>query len=185
MLAPMNPELLLIKAKLAAASLSALFGFTITEALTNQWILAAGASVFAALAGGGIVTATAKVIGARATARSLDSTAQETTTDNMIRRLNKVHAMRVEFLESRLAYKDLVSTLERTSKHRALSECQRLTFHVNLLETLLRTANQPVPHFEPKEYDQLVGDEDRQITELAKTRFRTVVDTKNSVDEDQ
>lgn len=172
MLDPMNPDFLLTKALLAAGSLSGVFGFTLAEIWTNQWLLSAGAAVVASIAGGGIVAAFSKIITARAAARSTDSESREAATSNLFRRLESVRAAEVAFYRSRLDFKDMTSALERKSKHRALSECQALISHINLLEGLLREADVEPPAFTPKTYVELVGDEDRQIEEMAMGRFK-------------
>lgn len=169
---PMLPPLELIVAKTSiwAVSLSGLFGFTLAQILTNQWALSAGAAVLAGLTGGGLVAAMAKVITARAQARSSDAVTRETAAESVFRRLKFTHDAEISFYQKRLAFKDLVAVLERKGKHRALSECQRLVWHINLLQSLLRTAGGEPPPFNFMTYEQLVGDEDDQIEKLAIAR---------------
>lgn len=171
-LGEMIPEFLLDRAKVAAGALSGVLGFTLTDALTNQWVLAGGASLFAAIAGGGIVAAFAKVISARAGARSAAFEALETGNASLFRRQADVHAVEILFYQNRLAYKDFVSTLEQTAKHKILGECQRLNWHITELNSMLKSAGVEPPEFALHTYETLVGAEDAQIQAAAQARFQ-------------
>jgi hypothetical protein len=152
-----------------AASVSGLLGFTFTEVLTSQWGLAAISTIVASI-GGAAFVAFPKIITARADARARDSAARETETTNLIERMTTFHGAEIQFYQRRVAEKELIATLERKSKHKALSECQRCVFQINLLESMLRANNVVPPEFVVTPYQALVGDEDRQIEGLAAAR---------------
>lgn len=156
-----------LKAKVIAfaAFISGLFGFTLTELFTNQYFLASLIGIFSSI-GGAVLVSIPRIINARTGARDSDAAISA----GLWARADAFNRDQIQFFQNRLASKELVSVLERRSKHKVVSECQRLTFHINLLEGMLRAAGAEPPDFTAKTYDDLVGEEDRLIEAQAELR---------------
>jgi hypothetical protein len=71
------------------------------------------------------------------------------------------------FLRERINYAAQQLVLVRASKHNALAHVQELQAHIGKLRALMSVAKIEPPLFEFKYYDDLCGEEDRVLAQLA------------------
>lgn len=156
-----------IKAAMSASSISGLLGFGVVELLTNEWFMAGVTAIVASALSAGFVMIP-RFMSARTEARTADADIAAKLWDQA----DEFKRSQIKFFEGRLAAKELIAMLERRSKHKALSECQRLVFHVNLLEGMMRVGGMNPPEFHQRTYEELVGDEDKLIEAQAILRVK-------------
>jgi hypothetical protein len=154
-----------------AALLSGVSGFMLSQSFvstsTYPWLVSVGIGVFSSL-GGAALAVIPRVIDARTESRFRDAQIKQ----QLWRQADDFKATQIRFFESRLASKDLVVSLERRSKHRALSECQRLLFHINFLEGLVVAKGIEFPTLPKVTFESLIGEADREIEAEAAKRAR-------------
>lgn len=154
------------------ALFSAFLGFSLTESLTNQWGLAALSGVLAGAFGalGAWFVNRPRMVLARKDADASESGVRESETKALIGRMTDLHVAEVKFYQQRVSEKDLIITLERKSKHKAINEWTGALAMVAVLQSLLRDAGKTPPSFHPKTYFEIVGEEDRKIENIATAR---------------
>lgn len=152
------------KALRAVATIwSGVFSFGITEAITGRDLIAAFIGILSAGVTGWIATRPAVL------SVKLDEQKQHFTeqTSNDQER-DRLHARELAFESSRTTYFMKLEKLSRISKHKAINELNAAYLYIRDLQRSIDRSGTQLEYdaFNFKTYDQICGDEDRQMAEL-------------------
>ncbi len=155
--------------QLIASAYSFVFGFGLVEAITGREILAGVLALLSACVAGYFASKPA-VMRARIEEKQQHHTEQSSNEDER----DRIHKKEIEF-EQRQRKSDLdfekartnyfikVERFSRASKHKAMSEINRLNFYAQELQRQLKVAGIPYKDVDFKYHEEICGEEDRAI----------------------
>lgn len=116
---------------------------------------------------GGFIAALPSIIRAKSESKKTEMNMADEAMENLLARIYDSQNQERDswnrqqiFMQDKLNKQGLSLSLARTSKHKLLSECQRLMFHVEHLQTLLRDKGADLPAFTPMTFNDLLRHED-------------------------
>lgn len=155
-----------------ATGISSTLGIVIGEGMTKQWGSAGLAGAIASALTVGLLVIP-RIMEQRRKSRLTNAEINEQTTQQIISRLTQVHTAELEFFKRRLDEKDLIATLERKGKHKAVNEWTGALAHISVIEAQLKEAGlPPAKAYQPKSYAEIVGDGDQRIEDVQAARVK-------------
>lgn len=145
---------------------SGLLGMVTGAAMTSQmWLAAISGATATGLAA--VLLVIPRVMEQRRKSRESSAKLQK----ELLEKMTDLHAREVDFYKAQIASERLISALQVKAKHKAVNEWGAIKTAYVILAAQLR-ANKIAPEIEItlKDYDDIVGDSDAEITQIAKTR---------------